>query len=369
MALSGSKQTRMDVGMQLTFCRYGWSDIRDGQVVDEELRLARLAEDLGFDVIWSVEHHFFDYSFCPDNTELLAYVAGVTKTIDVGTAAVILPWNEPLRVAEKVSLLDHLAGGRLRFGIGRGLSRREFAAFRGVEMSESRERFDEAAAMILAALETGEIEGQGPFYPQPRIPIRPRPARSFRDRLYAVASSDDSVEAAARFRARMVMFADRPWASRMPAIERHRALYRELHGEMAPPPLTCDFTYCDADAGRARERATRYLGTYLASVLEHYEVLGAHFTETKGYEAYARASEVLRGAGAAAPDHFLKSFLKAVAFGTPDEIIAALAARRELMGSFELSTCFRFGGIPYEQAEASMRFFAAEVLPELKRWT
>ena len=135
----------MDVGIQLTFAKHGWPDVPDGQVVDEELRLARLAEDLGFDVIWSVEHHFFDYSFCPDNTELLAYLAGVTTTIDLGTAAVILPWNEPLRVAEKIALLDHLADGRLRFGIGRGLSRREFAAFRGIEMSESRERFDEAA--------------------------------------------------------------------------------------------------------------------------------------------------------------------------------------------------------------------------------
>lgn len=134
----------------------------------------------------------------------------MTETIDLGTAAVILPWNEPLRVAEKISLLNHLAGGRLRFGIGRGRSRREFAAFRRIEMSASRERFDEAASMILGALEIGEIEGQGPFYVQPRIAIRPRPARSFRDRPYAVASSDDSVEAAARVRARMVMFADRP---------------------------------------------------------------------------------------------------------------------------------------------------------------
>jgi alkanesulfonate monooxygenase SsuD/methylene tetrahydromethanopterin reductase-like flavin-dependent oxidoreductase (luciferase family) len=358
----------MDVGMQLTFCRYGWPDIPDGQVVDEELRLARLAEDLGFDVVWSVEHHFFDYSFCPDNTELLAYLAAVTRTIDLGTAAVILPWNEPLRVAEKIALLDHLADGRLRFGIGRGLSRREFAAFRGVEMSESRERFDEAASMILTALETGEIEGQGPYYVQPRIAIRPRPARSFRNRLYAVASSDDSVEAAARVHARMVMFADRPWPSRMPAIERHRALYREYHDEEAPPPLTCDFTYCDAEPTRARERATRYLATYLASVLEHYEVTGAHFAHTKGYEAYAQASEKLRGVGDAAADHFLRSFLKAVAFGTPDDILGALAARRTLMGPFELSTCFRFGGIPFEQAEASMRLFAAEVLPVLKLW-
>ena len=60
----------MDVGLQMVFASYGWSDVSDAQVWDEELRLARLAADLGFDVLWSVEHHFNDYSFCPDNLQL-----------------------------------------------------------------------------------------------------------------------------------------------------------------------------------------------------------------------------------------------------------------------------------------------------------
>jgi len=207
----------MDVGLQMVFSSYGWCDVSDAQVWDEELRLARLAADLGFDVLWSVEHHFNDYSFCPDNLQLMAYLAAVCPDVDLGTAAVILPWHDPLRVAEQVSVLDLLSRGRLRLGIGRGLARREFEAFRGT-MGESRERFDEAAAMIMEALRTGFMVGAGPFYPQPRTEIRPRPTRSFEGRLYAVASSDDSVVAAARLNARVVMFAARPWPLRMPAI-------------------------------------------------------------------------------------------------------------------------------------------------------
>jgi alkanesulfonate monooxygenase SsuD/methylene tetrahydromethanopterin reductase-like flavin-dependent oxidoreductase (luciferase family) len=176
----------MDVGIQLAFAGHGWDSISDAQVWDEELLLARLADELGFDVIWSVEHHFFDYSVCPDNLQLMSYLAGVTSHAELGTAAVILPWHDPLRVAEQVSVLDHIAKGRFRFGIGRGLSRREFAAFRG-RMEESRERFDEAAPMILEALRTGYIEGNGKYYKQPRTAIRPRPERSFEDRIYAVA--------------------------------------------------------------------------------------------------------------------------------------------------------------------------------------
>ena len=354
----------MDVGIQTVFASYGWPGITDGQVYDEETRLALLADELGFDVVWAVEHHFFDYSFCPDNTQWLAYVAGSTKNVDVGTAAVIMPWNEPLRVAERVALLDHLTKGRFRFGMGRGLSRREFGCF-GIGMDESRERFDEGSMMVKRALETGWIEGDGPHYPQPKAPIRPAPERSFEGRLYAVASSDDSVEAAARLKARMTMFSDRSWKSRLPSIERWRGLYRELHEEEPPPPLICDFVYCSNDEEAVANRGHEYMASYLSSVLEHYEVMGDHFEGLKGYDAYASAASALKKMGEGG---FMKGFLEATASGTPEQIIDTYRKRWELIGPFEAAPAFRFGGIPFDEVEAGMRLFAAEVLPELKSW-
>src|ERR671936_1555115 len=162
----------MDVGMMMVFASYGWENCSDDRVWNEEIRLARLAADLGFDCLWSAEHHFNDYSFVPDNLQLMTYLAALCPNIDLGTAAVILPWNDPLRVAEKAIVLDMLSKGRLRLGLGRGLARREFAAFRQT-MEESRERFDESAAMILEALRTGWMEGDGKYYKQPRIELRP----------------------------------------------------------------------------------------------------------------------------------------------------------------------------------------------------
>src|SRR5438270_9428342 len=169
----------MDVGIQMVFASYGWDNISDAQVWDEELRLARLADELGFDVLWSVEHHFYDYSFCPDNLQLMSYLAGVTSHADLGTAAVILPWHDPLRVTEQVAILDHIAKGRFRFGIGRGLSRREFAHFRGpIAMDETRERFHEAAPLIPEAPRTGFIAGNGQYHKPPPTGIRAKPERS-----------------------------------------------------------------------------------------------------------------------------------------------------------------------------------------------
>src|SRR5271166_2860319 len=185
----------MDVGMMMVFASYGWENIGDDQVWDEEIRLARLAADSGFDVLWSAEHHFFDYSFCPDNLQLMTYLAALCPNV--------------ARVAEQAVVLDLLCKGRLRLGLGRGLARREFAGFRGT-IDESRERFDEAAPMIVEALRAGFIEGNGKHYRQPRVVLRPRPQYDFTGRIYAVASREDSVEAAARLGAHMVMFSDRP---------------------------------------------------------------------------------------------------------------------------------------------------------------
>ena len=144
----------MQCGVQMIFQSYGYgAGMSDAQVYDEEIRLGVLADQLGFDALWPVEHHFEDYAFCPDNTVFLAHMAALTRRIKLATGAVILPWNTPLRVAEKIAMLDHLAKDRLIFGMGRGLARREYEQF-GIDMNESRARFDEAAPMILEALET-----------------------------------------------------------------------------------------------------------------------------------------------------------------------------------------------------------------------
>ena len=200
----------MEVGMQMIFASHGYDGVSDAQVYDEEIQLGLLAEELGFGSLWPVEHHFYDYSFCPDNLQMLSYLAARTERIELATGAVILPWNEPLRVAEKVAMLDHLSNGRVRLGFGRGLSRREYSHFRGIEMDEARGRFDEASLMIQEALETGFIEGDGEFYPQPRTEIRPRPTRTFKDRTYAIAGSANRFGARRSWRVLQILLMAEP---------------------------------------------------------------------------------------------------------------------------------------------------------------
>ena len=103
----------------------------------------------------------------------------------------------------------------------------------------------------------------------------------------------------------------------------------------------------------------------LRSVLEHYEVMGTHFEGMKGYESHAGAAGALKQMGEAG---FLTGFIDSTASGTPDQVIAKYRARWDLTGGFEAAPAFRFGGIPYNEAEALMRLFAKEVLPVLNSW-
>ncbi len=354
----------MEVGILAIFQNYLGRG-RDEDVVRNEMRLAELAEPLGYDKFWAVEHHFTDYAACPDNLEYLAWLAGRTERIKLGTGAVIVPWNDPLRVAEKLAFLDHLSGGRAVLGLGRGLARVEYDHF-GIDMGESRERFDEASRMIIEALDKGFIEGEGPYYPQVHTEIRPRPLRGFRDRLYAVGMSPDSVEQAALLGARLMTFSQQPWALFAEGpLTAYRESYRRHHGSEAPPPLTGDLVFCHANADRARELAMEYMVNYFLTIVDHYEIMSDHFKQVKGYDHYATAAELFAEVGL---ETAVRSYCDVQTWGTPDMILEKLRSRRELIGDFELNMICYYGGMPIEAAEQSLRLVASEVLPELHRW-
>ncbi len=107
------------------------------------------------------------------------------------------------------------------------------------------------------------------------------------------------------------------------------------------------------------------MASFVDSNLEHYELMSTHFATAKGYDAYAKKSELARSAGR---DGLVNALLQVAVRGTPDQVLRAYEERRELLGDFELNSSFRFGGIPLPKAEASMRLFAKEVLPVLKQW-
>jgi len=349
----------MRVGVQLVFQEH--DDYNDTEMYRRELDLAVEAEAMGFDRIWPVEHHFGSYSMCPDNVLVLANLAGRTSRIGLGTAAIILPWNDPLRVVEKMILLDHLSDGRAVCGLGRGLARREFEGFQ-VEMSASREFFDQAAQVVVEGLEKGSVEAHSSLVTQPRVEIRPGPRGSFSDRTYMVTMSPESFEVAANLGIGSMMFSEMPWKKRAPQILAYREQFEDRHAGMTPlPVVVCDFIVCHADAAVAEERAVRHIGRYYRSLLEHYEMLNDHFERTgSSYLRYVEQSRAVRDVG---EDKTTEAYIRANVWGTPEQIVQQLEARRELIGDFELAGCFSFASLPYDEVRTSMELFSREVLP------
>lgn len=353
----------MHVGMSVVFQNTN-KHLSDRQVYLDELRLADQAEGLGFESIWSVEHHFTDYTMCPDVVQFLSYMAGRTRNVKLGSMVVVLPWHDPLRVAEEVSMLDNLSGGRMILGLGRGAGKVEFDRFR-IDMGESRERFVEGAEMVLKALETGYAEYDGKFYKQPLAAVRPAPFKSFKGRTYAAAVSPESARIMARLGVGILIIPQKPWREVAKELEEYRRIYREVNAVEAPQPVAAGWTFVDKDAERARDMARKYIGGYYQTVLDHYNFAGDHLAHTKGYEYYGKMAEKINQLGA---DKTIDFFTDLQVWGTPEMVYDKIMDIHAKVNNSSYVGVFSYAGMLVEDAEANMKLFASEVMPQLKKF-
>jgi len=353
----------MHVGMAVIF--QGQGDGRtDRNVYRNELRLGDLAEPLGFDSIWGVEHHFTDYTMCPDVLQFLTYFAARTERVQLGSMVVVLPWHNPMRVAEQIVMLDHYSNGRFILGLGRGLGRVEFEGF-GVNQEASRDLFIESAEMILGGLESGVCEYNGKFIQQTKRALRPAPFKSFKGRTFAAAVSPESSEIMARLGIGLLIIPQKPWDMVVKELADYSALYRKVNNAEAPAPIVGGWTYCDENRDRAEEMARKYIGGYWKSVIRHYELVGDHLTKMKGYESYKAMQENVNAPGGV--DKMTDFFLGLQVWGTPEMCYDKILDVHKRTQSQAFNGVFSYGAMPYDLAEGSLRLFANEVMPELKK--
>ena len=337
-------------------------EMTDYDVYQNELRLAEMAEPLGFDSVWSVEHHFTDYTMCPNVAQFLSYMAAKTERARLGSMVIVLPWHDPLRAAEQIVMLDNLSEGRMVLGLGRGLGKVEFDGFR-VDMNESRPMFVEKAEMLLQGLEDGYCEYDGKYVQQPRRDLRPSPFKSFRGRTYAAAVSPESSRIMARLGVGLLIVPQKPWEDVQREITEYREIFIAENGTEPPPPLVAGWTIVDEDEDRAAELALEYIGKYYHTVMKHYQFKNDHLKATKGYEYYGGLTKYIdkRGADGAAAD-----FTMLHPWGTPEQVIEKIMNIHDMVGHNGYMAILSFAGMPYELAERNMKLFAEKVMPALK---
>ncbi|MGH1488796.1 MAG: LLM class flavin-dependent oxidoreductase [Acidimicrobiales bacterium] len=337
--------------------------IPDSQVYAQDLALARQAEPLGFDSIWSVEHHFTDYTMCPDVMQFLTYMAACTENIKLGSMVCVLPWHDPMRVAEQIAMLDVMSGGRVVLGMGRGTGRVEFEGFR-VDMPEARGRFAESAEMILTGLEQGYCEFDGQYVRQPRKDLRPRPEHSFRGRAYAAAVSTESAEIMAKMGVGLLIVPQKPWALVREELQTYRTTFREATGAEPPAPYVAGWTFVDSSADRAEEMARKYIGGYWDTIIEHYEFDKDHLKNTPGYEFHGQMYDLLNRPNGM--EKMTDFFVDLQVWGTPEQVIERVMKIQENTHNDGFMGVFSYAGMPADEAERNAKLFAAEVMPELQ---
>ena len=354
----------MKLGLSLSILAQ--PDRPDASVYRDHLALGDLAEPLGFDSIFALEHHFTGYSMSPAPLQLLSYFAGRTRRVLLGTAVIVLPWHDPIRVAEQIALLDVLCGGRCLFGFGRGAASVEYAGFR-IPMDEARARFVEAAKIVRLALAEESFEYQGEFHRIPRTAIRPRPVSHPERRFYASSVSPESAAVMAELGFGMMVIMQNEWPKAAEDIARFRAI-AAAEGHTPPPPVILTNVSCAESRAEAEERALEWLGRKWDSIDNHYHFSDGHLGAVKGYESYgkmARTYAKLRDPeGRAKATEF---YVKIQITGTPDDCLQQIAELRAITGTDHLIADFSYGGMPHEEGERNMRLFAAEVLPVARR--
>jgi alkanesulfonate monooxygenase SsuD/methylene tetrahydromethanopterin reductase-like flavin-dependent oxidoreductase (luciferase family) len=352
----------MHVGLGLQMANLD-RKVSDADVYRFELGLAARAEQVGFDSVWVSEHHFSDYQLTSQQSMVLSWLAAQTQRIKLGTFVTVLPWHDPVRVAEQFSVLDHLSGGRAVLGLGRGLGRKEFDGFR-VEMGESRRRFKEYSEALLDALETGCMEYDGELYRQPPVEIRPQPLASFRGRTFASAVSPESMETMARMGVGLLVIAQKPWETTEAELAAYRERFVEINGTEPPKPVLVIVAGVSNDADQIDRLRNVYLQRWARSTVDHYEFHNVGFAEIEGYEYYAALANNIAKHGIERFNGFLADLQ---VWGTPEQVTEKLLSYVERTDAGGLVCPLAFGGMPADEAQASYDLFTREVLPELQR--
>ena len=300
------------------------------------------AEALGMHSTFLVEHHFTGIGQVSASLDLLAWVAAATKRLRIGTAVIVLPWHNPVLLAEQAATLDVMSGGRLDFGVGKGYRHSEFAGF-CMDAGEAEARFEEALGVIRQAWTSDErFSHRGRFWRYDGIIVEPQPAQRPHPPVWIAAGQPASIAKVAALGANLLLD---QFASTAQVGER-LGLYRaavEAQGRRFDPmqvAVARNF-YVARDRAEAEAALARAAQAHARMVALSQRPDGQNKSHIMAYAGTNGGTEA------------------AALYGTPDEISAELRALRDVGVEYVLLN----GGNDLRQ---SLRRFAAEIMPAFR---
>jgi alkanesulfonate monooxygenase SsuD/methylene tetrahydromethanopterin reductase-like flavin-dependent oxidoreductase (luciferase family) len=298
------------------------------------------AEALGYCATFLVEHHFTGWNQVSATLQLLTWLAARTTTLRLGTAVLVLPWHNPVLLAEQAATLDLLSGGRLDFGVGKGYRHTEFEGF-CIPPEEAQARFDEALDVILKAWATRErFSHEGRFWRFQNVVVEPPPKQAPHPPLWTSAGSPASIRRAAERGCNLMLdqFASAEVLGERIALFQAETAARGRRCDPLQVVVARDMFVVDDE--RAREAAIERNNRVHARTL-----------------SVSRAPDRAGGSHILAYAHTAQQQRESPLIGTPDEIVAKLQT-------------LRAAGVEYVMlnpagSSANLRRFAREVMPHV----
>ena len=337
-------------------------------VISHALEQARFADELGFDVIWAVEHHFLEgYSHCSAPELFLAAVAMQTERIRLGHGAVVTvrEINHPIRAAERGAFLDQLSKGRVEFGTARSSTWTELGGFQA-DPDATKKEWDEFVRVIPRMWTEERFSWDGYCFSMPERAVLPKPYQQPHPPLWVtVTSPGTEVDAAERGLGALGVA-----AASYQEQERRSKAYHQIIQNCDPVSdvvndqvATLNFMYCDEDLKRAGSRGMQMLG--------YFGLLNSHLLWTR--EAYpTRAYQSLgnltpsAGGDSGDPGSGVR-IPEGVCIGDPKRIIE-VTKRWESLGVDNMNFLLNAAEIlKQDEVLESMRLFAREVIPAFPR--
>ena len=311
----------------------------------EALAQALYAERIRLESIWLTEHHFSRHGIVSDTLNVLSYLAAETEHVRLGTAVLVLPFHDPVRVAESAATVDLLSGGRLEFGVGRGYQWSEFHGFR-VPMEERAARFDEAMAIIVRSWTAdAPFCYRGRYWQYEDINPQPKPLQRPHPPVWVATESDEGFRRCAEQGWGVMLPQGRSLAAVAEQVTRYRRVLADMG--MAYDPMKLILA-----------RAL-YVGRDDETAWSDAEVPYRRFL--------ALAARVAAPPGGAAVAHnpFDTDIQRdSVIFGGPDTCVAMLRRVQEL-GVENVIFFVNMVKLPHDRIMQSLELFAREVMPRL----
>jgi alkanesulfonate monooxygenase SsuD/methylene tetrahydromethanopterin reductase-like flavin-dependent oxidoreductase (luciferase family) len=347
----------------------------------ETVEQVEALERFGFDNVWAVEHTALtQYAHMSAPETFLAFVAARTKRIGIGHGVVCLMpnMNHPIKVAERIAMLDVLSGGRVQFGVGKGGSQQEAGAF-GYELAELQPIIDEAMYLIPKILADGHVEHSGKFINIPSRPIHPSPVQTPHPPMYMATTRPDSLKmAGSRGLGALVMGFGGP-----DDIAEKSRVYREAWNNRKPEdqvgfrPIQHLAALCPTIVSRERDLARR-VGLrgqrFFAEALAHwYQGLPKPTAYDLDAEEHLAALKQLEQEKFAMIGedkialHTNHGYFEEVkdAYGTPEDCIAYVQRLFDA-GADEILFLSQMGGIPHERIMETIELIGTEVIPHFR---